>query len=116
MIVPGFVRRGALAGIHDAYPEIRDPGSFPYGSLEYGPAFAALIAELQGPEMRAAIETVFDIDLTGRPTTVTVRGQCQQKDGRIPTRAPCSHSGAATRRGTDTGRSSASAASCSSTG
>lgn len=83
VIVPGFVRRGALAGIHDAYPEIRDPGSFPYGSLEYGPAFAALIAELQGPEMRAAIETVFDIDLTGRPTTVTVRGQCQQKDGRI---------------------------------
>lgn len=83
VIVPGFVRAGALAGIHDAYPEISKPGSFPYQSLEYGPTFAALMDDLQGAEMRATIEKVFDLDLTGRPTTVTVRGQCQQKDGRI---------------------------------
>ncbi|MDA0662499.1 MAG: 2OG-Fe(II) oxygenase [Proteobacteria bacterium] len=82
-IVPGFVRAAALPAIHDSYPEVEKPGSFPYQSLEYGPAFAALLDELQGPEMRAAIEKVFDVDLTGRPTTVTVRGQCQQKDGRI---------------------------------
>jgi len=83
VIVPGFVRAGALPAIHDSYPEIEKPGSFPYQSLEYGAAFSSLLDELQGPEMRAAIEKVFDVDLTGRPTTVTVRGQCQQKDGRI---------------------------------
>lgn len=83
VIVPGFVRAHGLPAIHDTYPEIEKPGSFPYQSLEYGPAFSSLLDELQGPEMRAAIEKVFDVDLTGRPTTVTVRGQCQQKDGRI---------------------------------
>ena len=83
VIVPGFVRAGALPAIHDSYPDIEKPGSFPYQSLEYGAAFSSLLDELQGPEMRAAIEKVFDVDLTDRPTTVTVRGQCQQKDGRI---------------------------------
>ena len=83
LIVPGFVRAAAIPAIHDAYPDIDKPGSFPYQSLDYGPAFAGLLAELQGPDMRAAIETAFDVDLTDRPTTVTVRGQCQQKDGRI---------------------------------
>ncbi len=83
VIVPGFVRSEALPAIHDDYPAIDKPGSFPYQTLQYGPAFAAVIGALQGPEMRRAIETVFDLDLEGRPTTVTVRGQCQQKDGRI---------------------------------
>mgnify|MGYP001209815108 CR=1 FL=1 len=83
VIVPGFVRKDALPAIHDTYPEIDQPGSFPHQSLAFGPAFSALLDELQGPKMRAAIEKVFDIDLTGRPTTVTVRGHCQLKDGRI---------------------------------
>lgn len=83
VIVPGFVRAAALPAIHDAYPDTGGPGSFPYQSLDCGPVFAALIDQLQGPDMRAAIEKVFDIDLTGRPTTVTVRGECREKDGRI---------------------------------
>lgn len=83
VIVPGFVRADALAGIHRDYPDIGKPGSFPYRSLSYGPAFADMIDALQGPEMRAAIEQAFGLDLGGRPTTVTVRGMCQKKDGRI---------------------------------
>ena len=83
VIVPGFVRAAALPAIHETYPEIDQPGSFPYQSLAYGDAFSSLLDELQGPEMRAAIEKVFDVDLTDRPTTVTVRGRCQLKDGRI---------------------------------
>jgi hypothetical protein len=77
------VRAAALPAIHETYPEIDQPGSFPYQSLAYGDAFSSLLDELQGPEMRAAIEKVFDVDLTDRPTTVTVRGRCQLKDGRI---------------------------------
>ncbi len=83
VVVPGFVRAAALPAIHETYPEINQPGSFPYQSLAYGDAFSSLLDELQGPEMRAAIEKVFDVDLTDRPTTVTVRGRCQLKDGRI---------------------------------
>lgn len=83
VIVPGFVRHDALSAIHDAYPQIDQPGSFPCQSLEYGPAFAALVEALQGPEMRHAIEKVFGLDLAGRPTTVTVRGQCHTRDGQI---------------------------------
>lgn len=83
VIVPGFVHSNALSAIHETYPDIDQPGSFPYQSLRYGPAFSSLLDELQGSEMRTAIEKVFDVDLTNRPTTVTVRGQCQLKDGRI---------------------------------
>ena len=83
VIVPGFVKANALPDIHETYPEIDQPGSFPYHSLEYGEAFSSLLDELQGPAMRAAIEKVFGADLTDRPTTVTVRGRCQRKDGRI---------------------------------
>lgn len=83
VIVPGFVRRDALPAIHTDYPAIDKAGSFPCHTLEYGPAFAKLVEDLQGPEMRHAIEKVFGIDLTGRPTTVTVRGQSHTRDGHI---------------------------------
>lgn len=46
VIVPGFVRAEALPGIHETYPEIDKPGSFPYHTLEYGPAFSSLLDEL----------------------------------------------------------------------
>lgn len=81
--MPGFVHQHALPAIHESYPDVDKPGSYPYRSLKYGQAFSELLDELQGQEMRAAIETVFNVDLTGRPTTVTVRSHCQRKDGRI---------------------------------
>jgi hypothetical protein len=33
--------------------------------------------------MRKAFAEKFGVDLTGRPLTITVRGRCDQKDGRI---------------------------------
>ncbi len=36
-------------------------------------------------DFREAFEHKFDVDLTGRPHTVTVRGQCSPRDGRIHT-------------------------------
>jgi SM-20-related protein len=85
LIVPGFVRPEARAAIHRDYPEITKPGSFPTGELRYGPAFASLLAEMQGPRMAAAFGRKFGLDLEGLPTMVTVRGQAQQKDGQIHT-------------------------------
>jgi SM-20-related protein len=85
LIVPGFLKPDACAAVNRDYPEIAKPGSFPTGEVEYGPAFAAMLAELEGPELRAAFEAKFDLDLTDRPTMVTVRGRAQAKDGRIHT-------------------------------
>lgn len=85
VVVPGFVRAGALAGIRASYPAIDQPGSFPVNGLGYGEGFAKLLAELEGPALRAAVEAKFGIDLAGRPTIVTARGQCGERDGNIHT-------------------------------
>lgn len=78
-----------LAERHDAlvadYPVIRSPGSFSLNDAPPGPALADLIGDLTSERFRRRMEEVFDIDLAGRPTTVTLRGQASQKDGRIHT-------------------------------
>jgi SM-20-related protein len=87
LIVPGFVKPRARPAIHDTFPPMTLPGSFPLSELSYGDAFGDLIDELQGPEMRSLMEEKFDLDLKNRPTMVTVRGWCQQSDGKIHTDA-----------------------------
>ena len=53
--------------------------------LKYGPAFAALIAAIQGPEFTRAVEKKLGMDLKGRPTMVTARGVSAARDGQIHT-------------------------------
>jgi SM-20-related protein len=83
VIVPGFLGRAALDAIAADFPRIDKPGSFPTSELRFGKRFQALLDELEGPAMRAACAAKFAIDLSGRPTMVTVRGRAQRKDGRI---------------------------------
>lgn len=83
VIVPGFIRSEALAAVHRDYPKVDKPGSFPTGELSFGPAFKALLAEIEGPAMTEAFADKFAMDLRGRPTMVTVRGQAREKDGQI---------------------------------
>ncbi|MHA1107540.1 MAG: 2OG-Fe(II) oxygenase [Alphaproteobacteria bacterium] len=85
LIVPGFLKADAIAAIEEDYPAVEKPGSFPLDGLQYGPAFSALIDELQGPALQDAVAEKFSVDLDGRPTMVTVRGRCQARDGRIHT-------------------------------
>ena len=87
LIVPGFIRPEARAAINADYPAIDSPGSFPVQGLTFGPAFRALIKALEGPEVRQAFAEKFSVDLAGRPTMVTVRGQSGPKDGFIHTDA-----------------------------
>src|ERR1700690_2191735 len=82
-IVPQFIKPAALDAIQADYPEIKLGGSFPLGKLTYGPAFDALAQELMGPAMRSAFAEKFNMDLQGRPATLTVRGHCRTKDGKI---------------------------------
>jgi SM-20-related protein len=85
LIVPQFVKPSALTAIGPEYPKIEQGGSFPLHSLTYGPTFERFCNELQSEEMRAAFEQKFGIDLTDRPTTLTVRGRCRMKDGKVHT-------------------------------
>jgi hypothetical protein len=85
LILPGFIRPEARAAINADYPRIDSPGSFPVRGLTFGPAFGSLLETLRGPEVRATFEEKFGIDLTGRPTMLTVRGRCGTRDGNIHT-------------------------------
>src|SRR5579875_10876 len=85
LIVPGFVPAASRGALSADYPKVERPGSFPVADVAYGPAFAEFLAEIQGPAMRDAFARKFGVDLSGRPTMVTVRGQAQPKDGCIHT-------------------------------
>ncbi|HTW35152.1 MAG TPA: 2OG-Fe(II) oxygenase [Rhizomicrobium sp.] len=85
LIVPNFIRTAAKPRIAADFPEVTKAGSFPLPSLDYGPAFDALIDSLTSPEMTRIVEEKFGIDLAGRPTMATVRGRCEARDGHIHT-------------------------------
>ena len=84
-IVPRFVVAAALDAIRRDFPPIAHPGSFPLSTLRYGPAFRAFIDDIQSADMTNAVAEKLGIDLAGRPTTVTVRGQSRAADGKIHT-------------------------------
>ena len=75
----------SLARVSRDFPAIRQPGVFPLSDLKFGEAFAGLVEEIRSPEFAALVGAKFDIDLAGRPMMITVRGQCQARDGRIHT-------------------------------
>lgn len=85
VIVPGFIRGGVQTEIENDFPAIDKSGSFPLPSLSYGPAFRTMIDELEGPEMKSLVEKKFGVDLSGKPTMITVRGMCTARDGHIHT-------------------------------
>jgi SM-20-related protein len=85
VVVEGFLRREEAAAIAADFPAVSRPGSFPLDLFAPGPAFARLVAELEGPALRRAIAQKFAVDLEGRPTLLTVRARGDGRDGRIHT-------------------------------
>lgn len=85
VVVDNFIRPERVPDLVAAFPEVHRHGSFPLCSLACSDTFRALTAELEGEALREAIETKFEIDLSGRPTMITVRGHSDGKDGRIHT-------------------------------
>ena len=83
LVVPNFVTAEALATINKDYPAISGPGNFKLEKLDYGVAFAALIAELRGPALRDLVAAKFGVNLTGCPQTITVRQFSELTDGHI---------------------------------
>jgi SM-20-related protein len=85
LMVPNFVRPSAVAAINADFPQVTHPGSFPLPTLSYGPAFQNFMDAIRGPEFTSAVSDKLGIDLSTRPTMVTVRGQSAAKDGQIHT-------------------------------
>lgn len=83
LVVPGFIPSDARAALSADFPRIDKVGSFPTTTLDIGRTFAAFLDELEGPGFRDAIAAKFGIDLSGRPTMVTIRGQSGTRDGNI---------------------------------
>jgi hypothetical protein len=85
VVVENFVDPQTQAAISKDFPHIDKAGSFPPDTLEYGPNFAKFLEELEAEPFRKAVEKSFGLDLTGRPTMITVRGHTDKNDGYIHT-------------------------------
>lgn len=83
LVVPDFIRPGWLDAINADYPDIAGPGNAKLEDLRYGPAFADLIAALDGSAFRERMSAKFGVDLTRLPQTITVRRFCEKTDGHI---------------------------------
>ncbi|WNM09655.1 2OG-Fe(II) oxygenase [Komagataeibacter nataicola] len=83
VVVPHFITPPDLRALATSLPAIRSGGSFPPAALSLSPLMAGLVAELEGPRLRALIAANFDLDLDAAPTMLTLRGRTRAKDGRI---------------------------------
>ena len=83
LVMEHFLRPEHQAVVDRDFPAIRQGGSYDLSTLAPGPAMIAAIEELHGEAMTTAVAEKFGVDLHGRPTTITLRGRCRAKDGRI---------------------------------
>jgi SM-20-related protein len=83
LLVRDFVPPASLRQVLGDLPPISQRGSFPVEAVRLGPAARALVAELQGPRLRAALAARFGLDLGDAPTMLTLRGWTTERDGHI---------------------------------
>ncbi len=73
------------AEIAKDFPQIDKTGFMRPEDFPMGPAFTALLEEVRSPAFAKAIGDKLGVDLTGKPTWVTVRKWSALKDGRAHT-------------------------------
>lgn len=83
LVVPDFLRPGIRDMAARDFPTLDVGGLFLPDAAPLGQTTAQIIRDLQSDEMRAAVSEKLDVDLTARPTLVTLRNRCQAHDGRI---------------------------------
>ncbi|OYY56233.1 MAG: hypothetical protein B7Y53_02245 [Halothiobacillus sp. 28-55-5] len=84
-VVNHFIPESAMGTINRDFPDVPKRGSFPMSELHSGAAFAELVAFLESPEVAQKFSDKLGIDLTGKPTTMTIRGFSGEQDGRVHT-------------------------------
>jgi SM-20-related protein len=85
VIVRNSIDPQHLDAILAGFPNVPGPGSRSPASLKLGGSFATLLVEIESDAFRRAIERKFAIDLAGRPTVTTIRGELRASDGRVHT-------------------------------
>ena len=85
LVVENFVKPEVFGEVSRDFPSMDVPGSVPPSELDIHGRFAEMLAEMDGPAFRKAVEAKFDVDLGGKPTMFTVRGRCRATDGKIHT-------------------------------
>ena len=87
VIVDDFVPAAATQAVSADYPKISATGSHPLSETSYGPAFAELIADLNGAAFEQALGKIFQLDLSRYFRVITVRGRVGAHDGGVHTDA-----------------------------
>lgn len=84
LVLPHFIEPALLPEIHTTFPSLASPGLFPVHDVlaKTAQGFHAVIRTLESPGFAARIGQKFGLDLTDSRPMVTVRAQCQAKDGR----------------------------------
>ena len=85
ILVPNFLPPAALGRVVGGLPHMTRGGSFPPSALRLGDEAAALMRDMEGPELRQAIAAKLGLDLSDAPSMLTVRLYCREKDGQIHT-------------------------------
>jgi SM-20-related protein len=85
LVVPQFVRPGALDSLNRDFPPIEGPSNYGPERLTYGPSFAALLDALHSRSFAAHVEHKFHLDLSTCATTISIRRFCEATDGNIHT-------------------------------
>jgi SM-20-related protein len=85
LTIPNFIHPEYLTSLVESFPEIKHRGSIPSTSISFLPIFQQLINELEGDTLRDVIAQKFDLNLTQKPTMLTLRGQVSERDGQIHT-------------------------------
>ncbi len=85
LVVENFVKPEVFGEVSRDFPSMDVPGSVPPSELDIHGRFAEMLAEMDGPAFRQAVEAKFDVDLRDKPSMFTVRGRCRATDGKIHT-------------------------------
>jgi len=88
LVVRDFVAPAALSAVIRDFPPLCDTGLLPVAATHHGPAFAALVAEIESEALTREFSEKFGLALSPRQLLTTVRGRCAPKDGRIHTDSP----------------------------
>ncbi|HTW72737.1 MAG TPA: 2OG-Fe(II) oxygenase [Acetobacteraceae bacterium] len=83
VVVRHFVPPAALQAVVADLPTLEKRGSFPASAVSLGPAARALMDEMEGGGLRAAIAKKFGLDLESAPTMLTLRAWTSERDGHI---------------------------------
>ena len=82
------IRLNSAEKVAADFPKIDRAGVVNPDETTPGPAFAALLDELQGDEFRSVIAEKFDVPLDGLDIKINLRGHARKTDGNIHTDTP----------------------------